>query len=246
VALGLAREGARVAICARTASQLEQTAKEIRAKMGAEVLPLVADLTKPEDAVRVVDATAQHFGRLDVLVNNAGSAPGGLIVDLTEEHWVQAIQLKLMGYVRCTKAAIPHMVRQAGGRIVNIVGNNGVKPSPTEFTGTAVSAANLGMTQALAEEYGRYGIRVNAINPGPVNTERWSQLVGSLARIKGITADEAQARVDRSIPLGRVASAEEVADVVVFVASERASFLNGALISVDGGQRKALIDVPTR
>lgn len=246
VVRGFAREGAQVAMCARTTAQLEQTAKDIESETGCKVLALTADLTKSEEAQRAVDATVQRYGRLDVLVNNAGSAPGGLIVDLTEEHWIQANQLKVMGYVRCTKAAISHMVKQGGGRIVNVVGNNGVKPSATEFTGTAASAALLAMTQALAEEYGRHGIRVNAVNPGPVSTERWGQLVKSLARIKGITVEEAQARVDRSIPLGRIATAEEVADVVVFLASERASFVNGAFVSVDGGQRKALIDVDTK
>jgi 3-oxoacyl-[acyl-carrier protein] reductase len=177
-----------------------------------------------------------------VLVNNAGAAPGGEILDLTEEDWQKALQLKFMGYVRCIKAVIPHMQRQGGGRIVNIVGNDGVKPIGIELAPSAANAADLAMTVALAEQYGRQNILVNAINPGPVATERWGQLISGIARMRKISVDEAQQRAERSIPLGRICTPEEVANVAVFVASPRASFMNGAIITLDGGQRKALLD----
>jgi NAD(P)-dependent dehydrogenase (short-subunit alcohol dehydrogenase family) len=183
-----------------------------------------------------------RFGRIDILVNNAGAAPGGLLLDLTEEQWQQALQLKFMGYVRCMKAVIPHMLRQGGGRIVNIIGNDGVKPIGIELTPSAANAADIAVTVALAEQYGPHNICVNAINPGPVATERWDGLIGGIAKIRKIGVDEAQKRAERSIPLGRICTPEEVANVAVFVASERASFMNGALITLDGGQRKALLD----
>ncbi len=183
-----------------------------------------------------------RFGRIDVLVNNAGAAPGGEILDLTEEDWQKALQLKFMGYVRCIKAVIPHMQRQGGGRIVNIVGNDGVKPIGIELAPSAANAADLAMTVALAEQYGRQNILVNAINPGPVATERWGQLISGIARMRKISVEEAQGRAERSIPLGRICTPEEVANVAVFVASPRASFMNGAIITLDGGQRKALLD----
>jgi 3-oxoacyl-[acyl-carrier protein] reductase len=242
VARGLAQEGARVAICARGKSDLESTVAELTKATGAEMFAVAGDLTQDADVRRIVDATAAHFGRIDILVNNAGAAPGGLLLELTEEDWHRALELKFLGYVRCMKAVIPHMLKQGGGRIVNIVGNDGVKPIGIELTPSAANAADLAVTVALAEQYGRQNICINAINPGPVATERWDGLIGGIAKVRRISVDEAQKRAERSIPLGRICTPEEVANVAVFVASDRASFMNGALITLDGGQRKALLD----
>jgi len=242
VARGLATEGARVAICARTKAELDATATELARETSGEVVGVAGDLTREADVQRIVEAVVARFGRIDVLVNNAGAAPGGLLLDLTEADWEQALQLKFMGYVRCMKAVIPHMLRQGGGRIVNIVGNDGVKPIGIELTPSAANAADLAVTVALAEQYGRHNICINAINPGPVATERWDGLIGGIARIRQIPVADAQKRAEQSIPLGRICTPEEVANVAVFVASERASFMNGAVITLDGGQRKALLD----
>jgi 3-oxoacyl-[acyl-carrier protein] reductase len=242
VARGLAEEGARVAICARTKAELDAAASALSKATGSEVFGVAGDLTREADVQRIVEEAVARLGRLDILVNNAGAAPGGLLLDLTEEDWQKAIQLKFMGYVRCMKAVIPHMLKQGGGRIVNIVGNDGVKPIGIELTPSAANAADLAVTVALAEQYGRHNICINAINPGPVATERWDGLIGGIARIRKIPVDEAQKRAELSIPLGRICTPEEVASVVVFVASERASFMNGAVITLDGGQRKALLD----
>ena len=242
VARGLAQEGARVAICARTQGELDATAAELTRTTGGEVFAVAGDLTREADVQKIVEATVARFGRIDVLVNNAGAAPGGLLLDLTEEDWHKALELKFLGYVRCMKAVIPHMLRQGGGRIVNIVGNDGVKPIGVELTPSAANAADLAVTVALAEQYCRHNICINAINPGPVATERWDGLIGGIARIRQISVAEAQKRAEVSIPLGRICTPEEVANVAVFVASERASFMNGAVITLDGGQRKALLD----
>ncbi|HEV8640619.1 MAG TPA: SDR family oxidoreductase [Methylomirabilota bacterium] len=242
VARGLAEEGAKVAVCARDKATLEAAAQDIAKATGSEVFVVAGDLTRPADVQHIVDATVVRFGRIDILVNNAGAAPGGEILDLTEEDWQKALQLKFMGYVRCTKAVIPHMLKQGGGRIVNIVGNDGVKPIGIELSPSAANAADLAMTVALAEQYGRRNICVNALNPGPVATERWDQLIGGIARLRKISVEEAQKRAERSIPLGRICTPEEVANVAVFIASGRASFMNGAVITLDGGQRKALLD----
>ena len=242
VARALAQEGAKVAICARDKGSLDTAATEIAKTAGSEVFGVAGDLTREADVRKIVDAAVGRFGRIDILINNAGAAPGGLLLDLTEEDWQKALQLKFMGYVRCMKAVIPHMLRQGGGRIVNVVGNDGVKPIGIELTPSAANAADLAVTVALAEQYGRQNICINAINPGPVATERWEQLIGGIASIRKIGVDEAQKRAERSIPLGRICTPEEVANVVVFVASDRASFMNGAVITLDGGQRKALLD----
>jgi 3-oxoacyl-[acyl-carrier protein] reductase len=242
VARGLLEEGAKVAICARTKADLDAAAAELAKATGGEVLAVAGDLTREADVQKIVETTVGRFGRIDVLVNNAGAAPGGLLLDLAEEQWQQALQLKFMGYVRCMKAVIPHMLKQGGGRIVNIVGNDGVKPIGIELTPSAANAADLAVTVALAEQYGPHNICINAINPGPVTTERWDTLIGGIAKVRKISVDEAQKRAERSIPLGRICTVEEVANVAVFVASSRASFMNGALITLDGGQRKALLD----
>lgn len=238
-----AREGAQVGICARNADGLRSAADAIRAETGRTVYTATGDMQKWDDVRRCVDTTAGHFGGLDVLVNCAGASPGGVIENLTEEEWALSLQLKFMGYVRCSKAAIPHLLKRGGGRIVNVVGNDGIKPAYWELTASAANAADLAMTSALAEQYGPKGILVNAVNPGPVATERWDGLVRAYARDKGMSFDDASKQAIKSMPLGRICTPEEVAWVVVFVASQRASFMNGAWITLDSGQRKAIMDV---
>lgn len=244
IAEKLAEEGADVAICARRAGPLEETATAIEEAHGVQCLALRADLTDREDAGGFIDGTVEHFGELDILVNNAGSAPGGPLETLSEEDWYEALNLKLMGHVRCTTEAMPHLV-ETEGVIVNLIGNDGTKPSPGELTPGAANAADINMTKAVAKQYGRKGVRVNAVNPGPVATDRWDYLVEIMAEDQGLSFDAAMAIAENSIPLGRICTPEEVANVVAFVASEAASFLNGASIDVDGGQEKALLEFDT-
>ena len=242
-ALGLAHEGADVAICARGQELLERVAAEIAQQTGRTILPIAVDLNREEDAQRFVHTAARHFGQLDILVNCAGSSPGGSLQHLSEQDWMLSLNLKFMGYVRTTKVAIPYMQERRWGRIINVIGNDGIKPIYFELTPGAANAAGINFTLAIAEELAPYGITVNAVNPGPVDTERWWGLVRTMAREKGISEDEASVRAIRSIPLGRLCTAEEVANMVVFLASERASFVTGAAISLDGAQRKAVMDV---
>src|SRR5919204_154327 len=138
--------------------------------------------------------------------------------------------------------AITYLLESGGGRIVNVIGNDGIKPAFFELTPSAANAADIAVTLALAEQYGPKGILTNAVNPGPVATDRWDGLEKQLAKDRGLTQQEAHQLALKSLPLGRICTAQEVADVVVFVASERASYLNGAMITVDGGQRKALME----
>lgn len=238
----LAREGAHVALVARGKDLVEQKAAEIARATGVKTLPLVGDMHKGEDARRVVQQTADHFGRLDILVNCAGSSPGGSVENLREEQWLESLNLKFMGYVRTITAAVPIMKRQKWGRIVNVIGNDGIKPIYFELTPGAANAAGINFTLAIAEDLARHGILVNCINPGPVDTERWWGLVRTLARERGISEEAANALAVKSLPIGRLCKPEEVSFLVAMLASERASFVNGASISVDGGQRKALMD----
>ena len=241
-ALALAKEGVQLAICARGKDLLEQVAHEISNDTSQEVLPIVADMTQEEDVAHFVSTAAAHFGRLDILVNCAGSSPGGSLQNLTEADWEQSLSLKFLGYVRTARFTVPYMRERGWGRIINVIGNDGVKPIYFEISPGAANAAGINFTLAIAEELAPHGITVNAINPGPVDTDRWWGLVRTMSREMGISEAEAQERAIRSIPMGRLCKAEEVADMVVFLGSERASFVTGALIAMDGAQRKAIMD----
>jgi 3-oxoacyl-[acyl-carrier protein] reductase len=242
IAMTLAKEGVNVAICARRLEPLEKTAEEIRNAYGVTVVAITADLTKDEDAKNFVEKAAKQLGSLDLMINNAGSAPGGVIETLTEADWEQAMQLKFMGYVRCLRHALPIMVKQGGGRVVNLIGNDGVKPSYWEIAPGAANAAGQNMTMSLAGQYGRHNISFCAVNPGPVRTERWAGLVNAMSRDMGISYEEADKLAPASIALGRIAEVEEVANLVVMLASPLVQMANGTMIEIDGGQDKALMD----
>jgi 3-oxoacyl-[acyl-carrier protein] reductase len=243
IARGFAEEGARVAICARTQADLEARSAEIARATGAAVIGVSVDLSRRGEPERLVEQVVSRFGRLDVLVNSAGVAPGGNIEELSDDDWERGIQLKLLGLVRCTRAAIPVMRRQGGGRIVNVVGNDGVKCAYWEIVPAICCAAELIFTATLAEEYGPEGIYVNAVNPGPVETGLMRGLFEQVARRRGLSVEEVVDAHVESIPLklGRIAEPREVTDVVLFLASDRASFVNGISVNVDGGQMKPVL-----
>ena len=242
VAEQLGHEGADVVVTARTAEPLETAAKQIAATTGRAIVAMAGDMSVPADVNRCVAATLDRFGRIDILVTCAGSSPGGLLEDLTEEQWMSSLNLKIMGYVRSVRAVIGHMRERGEGAIVLVVGNDGLKPSYWEMTAGVANAADINFASSVAEQYGRYGVRINTVNPGPVNTGRWDTLEKAFARDKGVTQERAHELANRSIPFGRICEPEEVAALVTFLASPRASFINGAHIPIDGAQRKAIMD----
>jgi len=242
IARALAGEGVDIAVCARRKEPLEAAASEIARATNRKIVPILADLTRPPDAENFVRHAHSALGRIDILVNNAGSAPGGVIEFLSEEHWAQSLQLKFMGYVRCLKHVLPIMQKQGGGRVVNLIGNDGVKPSYWEIAPGAANAAGQNLTLALAAQYGKDNISFVAVNPGPVRTERWAGLVDAMARDMKISREEADTLAPRSIPLGRIAECDEVASLVTYLASDLAHFVNGTMIEIDGGQQKPLMD----
>jgi len=242
IALGLAREGFDVAICARRAGPLEEAAAAIARETNRKIVAIPAYLTKDADAKKFVEEGHRALGRVDIMVNNAGSAPGGVIEHLSENDWTQALQLKFMGYVRCLRYVLPIMVQQGGGRVVNLIGNDGVKPSYWEIAPGAANAAGQNLTRSLAGQYGRHNISFCAVNPGPVRTERWAGLVAAMSRDMKLPYEEADKLAPSSIPLGRIAEVEEVANLVVMLASPLMHMVNGTMIEVDGGQEKSLMD----
>jgi NAD(P)-dependent dehydrogenase (short-subunit alcohol dehydrogenase family) len=242
IARVLAQEGVDVAICARRKEPLEAAAREIAQTTNRKVVPIVADLTKDDDARNFVEEGHKALGRVDIMVNNAGSAPGGVIEHMTEADWAQGLQLKFMGYVRCLRYVLPIMVKQVGGRVVNLIGNDGVKPSYWEIVPGAANAAGQNLTLALAGQYGRHNISFVAVNPGPVRTERWAGLVRAMSRDMNIPYEKADTLAPASIPLGRIAEVEECANLVAMLASPLMHMVNGTMIEIDGGQDKPLMD----
>jgi 3-oxoacyl-[acyl-carrier protein] reductase len=235
IALALAKEGVDVAICARRKEPLQAAANEIAKATGRNIVAIAADLTKDADARSFVEQGHKALGRVDIMVNNAGSAPGGVIEHMSEADWEKGLQLKFMGYVRCLRYVLPIMVKQGGGRVVNLIGNDGVKPSYWEIVPGAANAAGQNLTLSLAGQYGKH-------NPGPVRTERWAGLVDAMARDMKIPREQADKLAPASIPLGRIAEVEECANLVTMLASPLMHMVNGTMIEIDGGQDKPLMD----
>jgi 3-oxoacyl-[acyl-carrier protein] reductase len=242
IALALAKEGVDVAICARRKDVLEATASEIARGTNRKIIAIPADLRKDADAKNFIEQAHKALGRVDIMVNNAGSAAGGVIEHLTEDDWEKGLQLKFMGYVRCLRYVLPLMVKQGGGRVVNLIGNDGVKPSYWEICPGAANAAGQNLTLSLAGQYGRDNVSFVAVNPGPVRTERWAGLVDAMARDMKIPREQADRLAPASIPMGRIAEVAEVASLVVMLASPLMEMVNGTMIEIDGGQDKALMD----
>lgn len=232
----LAAEGARVAIVARRPDPLKAAAERIRQGTGAEVLSITADVTLPIACQRAVDATAAHFGGLDILIANAGGPPAGAFEDLRDEQWQQAVNLNLMSSVRLARAAIPHLKQRGGGRIIVIASLSARQPLPNLILSNSIRAGVLGLTKSLANELAPFNILVNAVCPGWTQTERVQYLVDDRARRQNMTAEQAAAAIVSDIPLRRMAQPEEFAAPVVFLASARASFITGIALQIDGGQ----------
>jgi 3-oxoacyl-[acyl-carrier protein] reductase len=229
----LAGEGVNVAICARGEAALQATADELRQKTGVKVFARAADVTKAEASRSFVDEAAAALGGLDILVNNAGSALPGTFEEVDEARWRADLDVKLFAAMRCVRAALPYLKQSDQARIININSIVGRQSTPGYIANSTDRAACLAFNKVLSDNLARYGILVNSINPGNIKSEAWGSSLEYFAPDKAL--EEYYAEVGRATPLGRVGDAGEVAAVVAFLASNRASYITGASIDVDGG-----------
>ena len=240
VAMGLTAEGVKLALCARTRSALEATAEEIRRTNGAEVLTRALDVTAYEDVRQFVAAVIERFGRLDICVTNAGGPPAKSFAETTIEDWQAAAQLNLMSTVYFAKETLPLMQQRRWGRFLAITSVAVKQPVDGLVLSNAVRSGVSGLVKTLANEYGRDGVLVNSVCPGYTATARLTELSRRLAAQEGVAPQEIEQRWARQTALGRVGRPEEFADLVVFLASERAAYITGASIAVDGGLVKGV------
>ncbi|RAR38986.1 SDR family NAD(P)-dependent oxidoreductase [Paenibacillus sp. MDMC362] len=237
-AVAFALEGAQVAICARDEAQLKAAADHIRQAADIKTLTIAADVTKPEDCIRAVTETVRHYRRLDILVNNAGTAaarPFGLIDD---EQWASDLELKLFGAIRFARAAVPHMRESGGGAIINVTTSWAKTPPAASMPSSVSRAAGQAMTKAMSHDLAKDQIRVNTVCIGTI---RSAQLEARWKRESPELTWEQYARDPRhNIPLGRIGNTEEAAKVIVFMASDAASYVTGTSINIDGGAAPSL------
>ncbi|QIR35975.1 SDR family oxidoreductase [Tolypothrix sp. PCC 7910] len=237
IAKALYSEGVNVVIAARNPERLENAVSAIQSlpTPGAKVISISADLTQAESVDQVVSTTLAQFGQIDILVNNAGSARAGSFLDLSDDVFLDAWNLKLLGYIRLVKAVVPHQKSRGDGRIVNIIGGAGRTPRPSFLPGGTTNAALLNFTKGISKELAEYNIRINAISPGATATERAERLAEQNAQARGITVEQAKAETLQTIPLKRIAQPEEIASLTLFLVSDLAASITGAEIIVDGG-----------
>lgn len=235
-ATSLCAEGARVVICARRQDVLDSAAADIRAQTGGDVTPMVADVTDQAAVDALFDAIAEKYGRLDILVNNAGTSAANLFENVTDEVWRYDIELKLFGAIRCSQRAIPMMKAQGGGRIVNITTPGGKAPTANSVPTSVSRAAGIALTKEMSKDYAADNILVNTVCIGLIKAgqheRRWEAAKDGNP---GLTLEAYYEEMGKRVPVGRVGEAREAGDLVAFLVSERASYITGVAVNIDGG-----------
>jgi 3-oxoacyl-[acyl-carrier protein] reductase len=241
VAEELAAEGAQLVMCARGKETLDQTADSIRRKSGVKVVAVAADVSDPATAARVVKAAFDEFGRVDILVNNSGGPPSGSFESLTSETWDSAARLLLKSAVELTRAVLPGMKERRWGRILNVTSIAAKQPIEGLMLSNSLRAAVIGFARTLANEVAPFGVTVNNLLPGYTRTDRVQELARTAGGKQGASAPDPISKWEKEIPMGRLGEPRELAALAAFLASERASYITGSSIAVDGGWIRSLV-----
>lgn len=235
---GLAGAGASVAVCARTQADVDRVAAELGTH--TQALGIVADLRRAEDIARVVDQTVERFGRLDILVNNAVNSAQNTFEGLGEEDWLNHLEVKLLGYVRMCRLALPHLRQSGRGRVINVAGMSARQVTEFRMTNGVVNAGVTNFTKHLAEQVGSAGITANAVHPGYTMTPRLETGLQRWAELNGTSTEEEHAARVAEIPIGRFVQPADLANLIVFLASDQAAAITGQTIAVDGGSGRPI------
>ncbi len=236
-ALRLCEEGAEVAICARRPEVLQTAADEIKVKTGKDVLAVPVDVSNEADVQELVQKTVERFGGIDILVNNAGGSRAFPFLEASEETWREDIEIKLFGTIRCSKAVIPHMRQRGGGRIINMTTGGGKAPGQKRVPTSVSRAAGINLTKSMANEYASENILVNTICLGLLKSAQHERRYEQQKKVRpDLTLEAYYGEISPRVPVGRVGEAEEVGDLVAFLASSRAAFITGTSINIDGGE----------
>lgn len=239
-ALALAREGCDLVICSRDQERIRNAAASIERDTGARVYAVAADVSGAQEARELVNAAVNRYGGLDIVLHNAGGPPAGEFLAMTESQWQKAFEQNLLSLVRIVNAAVPEMKRSGGGRIITIASSSIKQPIPNLVLSNAFRAGVWGLAKTLSRELGPHKILVNVIAPGRIQTERIDELDRTMATKTGVPLDDVKRASVASVPVGRIGEPEELANLVVFLASDAASYITGQAITVDGGAGTAL------
>ena len=230
-----AREGAQVAMCARTEKTLREAADQVRSQTGAEVYAEPLDVTDAAAVQRFVEQVTKRFGRLDVCVANAAGPAAKSFLSISNDEWRKAVEMNFLSVVHLAKAAIPYMQRHRWGRIITITSVSVKQPVPELIMSNAVRAAVVGLVKSLSKEFGKDGILVNNVAPGYTATDRLKELADARSVAAGVSRERIYELWAEEIPIKRLAEPKEIADTIVWLASERASYITGQTVLVDGG-----------
>lgn len=239
IAQGLAESEANVVLADINLEGAQKAAAEIAEKSGARTLAVKVDVTSADDTAALAEKVKAEFGRIDILVNNAGIAPAFPLSEFPEDRWDLAIDINLKGYFLCAKAVVPRMIEQGGGNIVNISSKTGIRGSGNNSAYNASKFGVIGLAQGWCRELSKHNIRANSVLPGNVlrGSGIWNdEYKKEAARKLGIRPDEVEDHYNKQVPLGRQCTVEDIANLVVFLVSEKASYITGTSMLVDGGQ----------
>ncbi|KZR57217.1 SDR family oxidoreductase [Pseudobacillus badius] len=239
IAAKLSEGGANVMLASRSGEKLEEVKQQLQKGSAGQIEYTVCDMTKPEDIQALVQKTAEIFGSIHILVNNSGGPPAGSFEDMADEQWQQAFELNLLSYIRAIRAALPYLKKQ-GGKIINIASSSIKEPIAGLILSNTFRTGIVGLSKALAEELAAYGILVNTVAPGRIETDRLKYLDEINAEKQGVSVEQLNEQIKKKIPLGRYGRPEEFANVVAFLASDANTYMTGSSFLVDGGMIRSI------